>query len=203
MPEISVRRLTPALLDDWLAFFDHDAFADNPDWAGCYCRYFHFDHEERDFSTTTEEENRAASIELIGAGRLRGYLAYDGGRPVGWCQAAPRSEIPNIAKDPELAGDGEKGVGSIVCFTVAATHRRQGVAAGLLEAACAGFQDEGREIAEAYPIKRATGDAHNYHGPLALYLHAGFDIYREAGDVVVVRRRLAGPSGSARGPVRG
>jgi len=46
-------------------------------------------------------------------------------------------------------------------------------------------------------------DAHNYHGPLILYLHAGFEACREVGDVVVVRRRLAEPSGPVRGLVGG
>ena len=195
MSEIVVQRLTPALLDDWLDYFDHDAFADNPDWSGCYCRHFHFDHREKDWSSTTSEENRRASIELIRTGCLRGYLAYAHGRPIGWCQAAPRSEIPKIASDPELAVEDAGEVGSIVCFVVAAAHRRQGVAARLLEAACNGFRAEGLRIAEAYPVKGATGDAHNYHGPPAMYLDAGFQTYRQCGDVSIVRRRLAGRKG--------
>lgn len=36
-PEITIRRLTPHLLDDYLAFFDGPAFADDPGWAGCCC----------------------------------------------------------------------------------------------------------------------------------------------------------------------
>lgn len=192
MSEIVVQRLAPALLDDWLDYFDNDAFADNPDWSGCYCRHFHFDHSAEDWSSTTSEENRCASIELIRTGRLKGYLAYAEGRPIGWCQAAPRVEIPKIANDPELAVDDADEVGSVVCFLVAATCRGQGVAARLLEEACDGFRAEGLGIAEAYPVKGATGDAHNYHGPLAMYLAAGFETYRQLGDVLMVRRRLAG-----------
>lgn len=195
MSEIIIRRLTPALLDDWLDYFDHDAFVDNPEWSGCYCRHFHFDHEKDDWSSTTPEENRGASIELIRRGRLRGYLAYAGGRPIGWCQAAPRLEIPKIANDLELGVDDADEVGSVVCFVVAATYRRRGVAARLLEAACEGFRAEGLRIAEAYPIKGATGDAHNYHGPLAMYLEAGFEICRQLGDVLIVRRVLASRTG--------
>ena len=29
--------VTEERIDDWLAFFDHDAFADNRAWAACYC----------------------------------------------------------------------------------------------------------------------------------------------------------------------
>ena len=43
MGQITLRELTPQLLPDWLAFFDHDAFADNPDpWSShrhcVFCR---------------------------------------------------------------------------------------------------------------------------------------------------------------------
>jgi GNAT superfamily N-acetyltransferase len=188
--DVLVRRLTPSLLDDWLGFFDHNAFADNPDWSGCYCQWFHADHAERDWDLRTADENRIASIGQISAGSLRGYLAYVEGHPVGWCQAAPRLGIPNIANDPELAvGDADE-VGSIVCFVVAQASRGQGVAARLLDSACAGFREEGLRTAEAYPSRTAAGDAANYHGPLALYLGAGFKLYRELDSLLIVRREL-------------
>jgi GNAT superfamily N-acetyltransferase len=192
MADVVVQPLTPDLLGDWLAFFDHDAFADNPDWSGCYCQWFHVDHEHGAWESRTPEENRAASIDLIAAGRLQGYLAYVGGRAAGWCQAAPRLEIPNMANDPELAVEDADHVGSIVCFLVAQPSRGQGVAAGLLDAACAGFRERGLGVAEAYPRRTAEGDAANYHGPLALYLRGGFKPYREVGESVIVRRELSG-----------
>jgi GNAT superfamily N-acetyltransferase len=188
--EVLVHPLSPELSADWLAFFDHDAFADNPDWSGCYCHFFHADHNEKDWQCRTSEENRAASIRLIEAGRLQGYLAYADGRPVGWCQAAPRLAIPNLADDPDLAVDDAAEVGSIVCFLVAESFRRRGVAGALLEAACVGFRVAGLRVAEAYPSRTATSDATNYHGPLALYLRVGFTAFRELKDRVLVRRGL-------------
>jgi GNAT superfamily N-acetyltransferase len=188
--EVVIRQLTPSLLDDWLGFFDHDAFADNPEWSGCYCCFYHADHDQTDWDSRTAEENRAASIGLIGAGRLRGYLAYIGGRPVGWCQAAPRLGIPNIANDTALAASDSDEVGSIVCFIVAPAFRKQGVATRLLDAACAGLREGGLCTAEAYPRRAATGDAGNCHGPLSLYLRAGFKPYRELDSLMIVRREL-------------
>jgi len=91
-----------------------------------------------------------------------------------------------------LAVDDAGEVGSIVCFLVAKPFRGQGVAAGLLDAACAGFRERGLRVAEAYPSRTAAGDAATYHGPLALYLRAGFKPYREVGQSVIVRRELSG-----------
>lgn len=43
--ELLIRKLTPELLEDWLSFFDKDAFSDNEDWCGCYCMCYHYDEE--------------------------------------------------------------------------------------------------------------------------------------------------------------
>jgi len=187
-----LRELTADLLPDWLAFFDHDAFADHPEWAGCYCHFFHADHAEKDWDARSAEENRAASSALIRSGRLKGYLAYVDGKPAGWCQAAPRLLIPNIAGDPALAASDADEVGSIACFVVARAYRGLGLARHLLDAACAGFRAQGLRIAEAYPRVQAQGDAANYHGPLNLYLGMGFAPHVELERILIVRRDLTG-----------
>lgn len=191
MPDVAIRRLEPGLLEDWLRFFDRDAFADNRDWSGCYCHYYHADTARKAWESRTADENRTASCELIAAGRMQGYLAYVDGRPVGWCHAAPRAGIPNIANEAELAVDDAQSVGSIVCFVVAQAFRKQGVARSLLDAACAGFRERGLRTAEAYPRRAANSDAANYHGPLALYLQAGFTPFRELPNVIMVRRECS------------
>jgi len=190
MTEILVRELAPALLKDWLAFFDYDAFADNHEWAACYCHFYHADHSARDWDERTSLENRTASSQLILAGRLKGYLAYIDRKPVGWCQAAPRRLVPNLQNDKRFAIPDADGVGSIACFAVAKPFRRSGVARRLLDAACAGFRDQGLAVAEGYPRKQASGDPANYHGPLALFLEAGFAPFSESEKVVVVRKNL-------------
>jgi len=43
MSDLTVKPLTPALGADFLRFFDHErgaAFADNPEWAKCYCHFY-------------------------------------------------------------------------------------------------------------------------------------------------------------------
>jgi GNAT superfamily N-acetyltransferase len=191
MPTATVRAFTPELLPDWLAFFDHDAFADNPEWAPCYCTFFHADSAEKPFEERGGPENRAAACALLAAGRMAGYLAYAGGKVVGWCHAAPRLLIPNVQLDPRRAVDDAERVGAVVCFVIAAPYRRRGIARALLDAALDGFRRQGLAIAEAYPRQYSTDDADNYHGPLALYLQAGFEPFREAEGLTIVRMRLA------------
>jgi hypothetical protein len=45
-------------------------------------------------------------------------------------------------------------------------------------------------VVEAYPRKDTSGEAANYHGPLAMYLAAGFEPVKEEEGVVTVRKKL-------------
>jgi GNAT superfamily N-acetyltransferase len=125
---------------------------------------------------------------------MRGYQAYADGKPVCWRQAAPRLLIPNLQLDGSLAVDNLNRAGAAVCFTIAAPYRRRGIAGALLEAACAGSRAQGLAIAEAYMRTNASDDAHNYHGPLALYLQAGFTVFGECVGCVMVRKDLTSSS---------
>ena len=88
---VVVHPVTDDRIDDWLRFFDHDAFAGNPDWASCYCLEPHV-------PATPELPERAwRDTRAATAGRLRGcstfgYLAYVDGRTAGWVNASLRSE---------------------------------------------------------------------------------------------------------------
>lgn len=174
-------------LDDFLDFFDRVAFTDNPEWAGCYCLFYH--HSGPGFDERSGAQNRAGAAELIRQGGLSGFLAYDGDRPVGWCNANLQSRYPRLAEELELrAGDAHERVLAVVCFVIAPGERRRGVARQLLAAACAAAAVQGLEWVEAYPRKDAQTAAQHYHGPLSLYLSEGFVKYQERRDFWIVRR---------------
>jgi len=187
---VIIRELTPELLGDYLSFFDGDAFMDNPEWAGCYCMYYHFLGTYKEWEARSPSENRAAVSELILRGKAHGLLAYIDEKLVGWCHAAPRTALPKLDTLQGLGVDDAEQVGSIVCFVVAAPFRRRGIAHRLLEAACDMFIRWGLSIAEAYPHKKAKTDAENWRGPLSLYLSAGFKPFRELNNRIIVRKRL-------------
>jgi hypothetical protein len=64
------------------------------------------------------------------------------------------------------------------------------VATRLLQAACQGFASQGVRVVKAYPRRDASSEAGHYHGPLAMYLKAGFEEIGEAGGIVTVRKSL-------------
>ena len=189
MSRTVIRPLEPERLADYLDFFDNRAFTDNPKWASCYCYFpYHDPKAPPPWQQRSAADNRQAVCACIEAGRAQGFLAYDAERVVGWCNSAPKLRYPMLTylNDPDAAEQG-----CIFCFVIAPTHRRQGIARALLDAACAGLAAQGLRWAEALPSREAKNAAQNYHGPLEMYLAAGFSIVREEADGrVLVRRRL-------------
>jgi GNAT superfamily N-acetyltransferase len=201
---MEIRELTPALLDDYLRFFDHDAFAEFPWWSGCYCVFYNDPTHTGDSSPETAPAHRATAIDLIRSGQTQGLLAYVDGKPVGWCNAAPRASYRELRRFRVAVDDPTEPVGSTMCFIVAAPYRGQGIATALLDAACDKFRRQGLTIAEGYPntappqgpyAAETPWSAHNYHGPLSMYLNAGFTIHKQFEHFAVVRKTLA-PEGS-------
>lgn len=175
---VEVHEATPERLDDLLGFFDRDAFAGNPAWAGCYCMCHHCGSAE--WPQRRAAENRADLIERVRAGTTTGLLAYVDGKPAAWCNASPRSTLPEHRGHD---GQPDDRVGCIVCFVVAPPYRRHGLAAKLLDAALESFGARGFTHAEAYPRRETRGDPGAYHGPLGLYLSRGFTEVAEEGNV--------------------
>ncbi len=186
MKEIVIKELTPALRDDFLFFFDHVAFADNPDWSDCYCSLYHFENKGKD-------ETRRQASNHVEQDKIHGFLAYENGKPVGWCNAANRNSYAALHWLMGPGPDKWEKVGSIVCFVVGSSHRNKGVASQLLNTACEKFSQKGLAFAEAYPVKEKTSAAYNFPGPLSMYLKNGFSTHRDAGWYVVVRKRLQQP----------
>jgi GNAT superfamily N-acetyltransferase len=177
--EVDVRPLSPDRLDDFLAFFDGEAFSDNLGWAFCYCQCFYEDHAKVDWAARSGPENRDCAIRRTRAGAMQGYLAYRGDRVVGWCNAAQRPLLH--ALDDEPVDDAARR-GVILCFLVAPSARGQGIARALLEAASDGLRDQGLAVIEANPRTGDVGPAQNHFGPLSMYLAAGFTVDRTDAD---------------------
>lgn len=187
---ITVKSLTPSLLDDFLYFFDQVAFTDNPEWASCYCHYYHYGCTNKEWRKRSKEENRSSTRQLILSGEMQGYLAYIDSKPAGWCNANNKTKYDRLLAEKELLDSPAEKVGSIVCFLIAPGHRRKGLARQLFTEAMEGFKMKGYQYLEAYPRKKALTEAHHYHGTLSMYEKAGFTIYKELNDYYVVRKGL-------------
>lgn len=186
---IEIRPVSAERLQDFLAFFDGEAFKDNPQWGFCYCQFAYVDHSVVDWKTRERGQNRQGACERIQGNAMKGYLAYRGATPIGWCNAAPRTLLDAFDDEPDPdAAD----IGQITCFIVAKDHRRSGVAKALLRAACDGFRAQRLRIVEATANPQASSDAENHYGPLGMYLAEGFVVHSTDDDGYVNVRRLLG-----------
>lgn len=185
--DIVIKPLTPELVDDFLFYFDNIAFSDNPDWAACYCHFYHFNGKIEQFFKRTAEENRASSKELILTGKMKGFIAFHKGKPIGWCNVNSKENYAKIPYEEES----EEKIISLICFIIAPTYRKQGLARKILQYAYLSFKDKGYDLIEVYPRKgKKLSDAHSYRGPFSLYISEGFSIYKEFKDYYVMRKKL-------------
>ena len=158
MADVQVKELTPELHDDLMRFFDFSAYADNPHWASCFCTFF-LARNGDEHEAHTKAENRATRSTVIRSGAGNGLVAFRLGRAVGWCHAAPKSELPLLASwDPRNAAETKIAV-------------------------------------EAHPRLVSEDDPQlwprrNYHGPLSMYVRAGFRETTRNESSITVRREL-------------
>ena len=95
--EIQIRKMTPALVEDYFRFFDEVAFADHPEWGcDCYCCFYHA-ASAKEWEARTGAQNKTLAREMILADKLTGILAYADGLPVAWCHYEKKDLLPGIA----------------------------------------------------------------------------------------------------------
>lgn len=188
--EIEIKSLSAKTLDDFLFFFDDVAFTDNPEWASCYCLFFHFPGSLEEWMSRKKEDNRNDAVNFIREGRMQGYLAYFDDSPIGWCNVNSKNHFAALARDEELKTTDDDSIASIVCFLVAPGFRNKSVAGRLLKRVCEDYKDKGYQYLEAYPRTRAKSAAENYHGPLSLYIKHGFEVFKEYKNYRIVRKKL-------------
>ncbi|HEY5891440.1 MAG TPA: GNAT family N-acetyltransferase [Acidimicrobiia bacterium] len=190
-----VKQVTSDLIDDWLSFFDHDAFVGTPEWAACYCLEPHVRSpdapEEEDPAWT---ENRNDMVSLLGEGVSFGYLAYQNDRPIGWVNASLRSNYRLYGGvDPD--GPDATSVIGVSCFIIAPPYRRHSVASILLDRVLDDAGGRGAAWVEAYPFNEAAdADSANFRGPMSMFLERGFEVVELRERDTVVRKPVNGRS---------
>ena len=202
--DIEIKALTPDLEEAYLDFFDHRAFSDGSPYYPCYCNAFNMSAAEIDQMREEAERCgggkegwkqalRESASRMVKEGRIRGYLAFDGGAAVGWCNANDRMNYCRVGEFdldhvPEDLPPGcwRRGqVKSVVCFEICPEYRGKGIATKLLGRVCDDARDEGYDRVEAYPALDAQADM-AFTGPVAMYLKMGFTECAREGNTAVM-----------------
>jgi ribosomal protein S18 acetylase RimI-like enzyme len=196
-----IEALTPARGPDYLRFFDHErgpAFADNPEWRTCYCHYYEVPPALK-WSDFDGPANRTAMTARIATGEMEGLLAYagDGDEVVGWVNAQPYHKLRHACARMRIAAPpltvAPHDAAAIVCFVIAPSRQRQGIARALLAAAIESFTARGFATIDAFPWNTGPDDAKatdHYHGTLSMFTAAGFVPIATHENLTVVRKSL-------------
>ncbi len=184
---MEIKPLTKDLKDDYLFFFDHMIFKENPDWSICYCYSFHFIGDE---SKCTRESNRSSVINLIDENKLTGYLVFDKDKPIGWCNTNNRLNYQKLLHEYDLLDNPDDKVCSLVCFLIHPDYRGQGIAQKILDKIILDCSNTDYDYIEAYPKKGELSCEKNFKGPLGLYKRNDFKINKEYDDYYVMRKKI-------------
>lgn len=182
--DIEIRRLTPALVEDYLHFFDVTPHNEKRHSAKCYCVYWGSGDSEGE-NLASKAARRAYAAQAVVDGRIQGYLAYHGGEVVGWCNANAKADClrcvgwremngPRKGFIPTEEATPEVRVKSVFCFAIAPGMRRQGIASRLLARVCEDAAAEGFDYVEAYPDVAVTERFEDFVGYPAMYERMGF-----------------------------
>lgn len=177
-------------VEDYLRFFDNMKFPNHPDWEICYCYSFHFVGSEEEWND--RENNRASVKRLISEGKMKGYLAYEGKNPIGWCNANDKLNYERLKLDNSLWDNTTYKICSVVCFVINPEYRNQKVATRLLTQVCDDYRKKDYRFVEAYPRKGDRPYDDHFPGPPSMYEKLGFQIIRETGGFCIVRKDLSG-----------
>lgn len=193
---MEIKRLTPELADDYLHFFDTTPHDDGIEENKCYCEcWSSADHRvETDFSSV--EKRRELAGQYVRNGMIQGYLAYQGGEVVGWCNANTKAECFHCSSWLRFMQSVERDdvslkVKAVFCYVIAPKMQRKGIATKLLERVCTDAKADGFDFVESYPNREFIDVARDFTGPAAMYEKMGFTEYKELSrDRVIMRKRL-------------
>lgn len=211
MTEYIIKKLTPDLLEDYFDFFDNRAFSDGSPFYPCYCNAFNMSQkriQDELYKQAAEYGGgiegwkmalRESAMRMVTFGEIQGYLIYDNGISIGWCNANDRlnyyrvgefdlSDVPQDEICDYCQNKGE--IKSVVCFEISPEYRGKGIATLLLNRICNDAELDGYTYVEAYPMISEGVQGLAFTGPKRLYEKAGFCVVEKRGNFLIMRKKL-------------
>ena len=193
MKEIVIKKISQELNKDYLDFFDNRAFSDGNPNGPCYCTSPNQDEETIKQMVSEFQANgvkntiRKYAVEMLNNKKINGYLAFDNGLSVGWCNAADIDSYSGFV--PDFARENKCGKTiSIVCFEIAPGYRGKGLASAFIERVCDDAKANGYVAVEGYAKITKQRDEFDFTGPMHLYEKAGFSLIMEQNGVAIMRK---------------
>lgn len=200
---IDIKPLTPERSDDYFDFFENRAFTDDSPYR-CYCQMYQMTKAEAEAAYERAaglaepdigRASRKIAEQQIAGGALQGYLAYEDGKSIGWCNANDMVNYPidscNGERFQMSKEKREKGrIKIAACFEIAPEYRMKGVATALLTRVCEDAEKQGYIAVEGFPCIRAERYEWDDCGPIRLYEKLGFIKIAEMNGYLAMRKSL-------------
>ncbi len=181
----TVKPISLELAETFVRYLGELDFNHSPHWSTCFCMYYYTNCPSEEWISRTGEENQAAAINKIKNGTMKGYLAFDGDKCIGWCNANDVSEFLRINNDlKHIVND--KKVGCVICFVIHPEYRGQGVARLLLKRAVDDFKKDSFDAVISVPFDNADSPQKQYRGTKNMYLELGFEEVEKDGATSVM-----------------
>lgn len=164
-----LRKTSANIFTDYL---ENIEFGHAPEWATCFCRFYHTTCDQDEWMMRTGETNRIEAVDAIKNGEMQGFLAFDGEKCIGWLNANDASAMVRL-KDYLKPVIKEQKVGCTICYVIHPEYRGKGVARELLKVAIEHFKDSGYDAMLALPVDGGEAEKH-YRGTLNMYLENGY-----------------------------
>lgn len=181
--------ILPLTPDLWPQF--EELFGKQGACYGCWCTYFRLPPAAR--RASTGERNKDLIRARIEAGPPPGLLAFEDGKPVGWMQVGPRSDIPEFnnarrGSAPLAAEDAhDPDVWAISCFFIHGKARGKGLTHRLVDAGVEFARGSGARVLEACPMDQSKGA-----GTLSLFV-GSTRVFEKAGFMRAAERKAGRP----------
>ncbi len=184
-----IKAIDSSLKQTFTDYLEGISFNHSPHWATCYCHFYHNDEPIELWFQRTGEQNKKASLDAIDQGLMKGFLAFEGSKCIGWLNANDASKYIRLKSDLVHYIKNRK-VAVTICFVIHPLHRNQGVARKLLIHAVEYYQKLGYDEMIALPsIAKINSDLH-YHGSINMYKELGYQVIELKGDTLIMYKKL-------------
>lgn len=168
-----VKPLSPELSGKFTDYLENLDFNHSPHWASCFCRFYHTNCSFEEWQGRSGLENKLEAIDEIEKGNMKGYLAFDEDKCIGWCNA---NDAGKYVRLKEYLKDiiSDKKVGLVICFVIHQAYRNQGVARLILRKIIEDFTNQSYDAVLALPVENNNEPEKLYRGTLNMYKEFGF-----------------------------
>lgn len=168
-------------------YFDELDFSHQPNWKGCYCRFYHNDLPFEQWMRRTAEDNRLEMIESLKDHSMHGLLALEDDKIIAWLNINDIEKYariyPNVPEDLKRLK-----IAYSICFIVHPDYRGQGIATKLLEHAIKHYTKLGYDALLALLV--SDSGVTSYRGPETMYIKLGYEILETYDDFKVLIKYL-------------